>query len=155
MTAEETDVFVRPAVGVVPVDPKESDRPGPAAGELARVGAMRLDTALDAGVAERGAKVVPRGLLRAVAVVRRRRCGMGIDRDDRPQPVSLSDRREPDGRLSLVAADFENHTLRGGAAGDQRQKARFALGQESRGRADPRPRLVDGVGQVRWLTADG
>ncbi len=81
--------------------------------------------------------------------------GVRIDTYDGTEAIVLRDGGQPDGGLSLVAADFENDALRRRAGRDQRQEPRLTFGEESRRGANPRPRRVDGVGQIRWLTADG
>lgn len=116
---------------------------------------MRLDTALDPGSAKGGPKVVPRRLPRAVAEVRNRWGGVRIHADDRTDAIALRDGGQANRGLSLEAADLEDRALRGRACRDEREKARFALRQESRSSPDSCPGLVNGLGQIRRLTADG
>ena len=76
--------------------------------------------------------------------------GMGIDRDDRSKTVALLDRREPHGRLPLIAADLENRPAGGRARGDQRQEPSFALGEEARSRLDACPGFFNCLRQIVW-----
>jgi len=80
---------------------------------------------------------------------------VGIDGDDRAETVPLRDRGQADRGFALEAPDLQDRPLRGRARGDEREKPRFTLGEETGGSADPSPRFVDGLVQIRRLTADG
>src|SRR4029077_7095125 len=55
-----------------------------------------------------------------------------------------------DGRFPFKAADFEDDALRGSAGRDEREEARFALGEHAGRGAHTGPRLIDRGGEVRW-----
>jgi len=59
MPAKEIDILLRSAIGVIAVDPQKPDGMGPAARQVAGVGPVRVDRALDARGVQRRAKVVP------------------------------------------------------------------------------------------------
>jgi len=73
---------------------------------------------------------------------------MRIDGNHRCEAVTRRDRCQADGRFSLEAADLENDAARGRAGRDEREKARLALGEESRGRAYAGPRFLDRLVQT-------
>ena len=116
---------------------------------------MRLDTALDAGGAQRRLEALPRRRVRAVAKVGDRRSGVRIDGDDRSEAVALCNRGQPDGGFPLVAADLEDHALGGSAGGNEREKAGLTLGKKSRCRPNASPGFIDRRSQVGRQTADG
>lgn len=78
-----------------------------------------------------------------------------IDADDTIQAVALRDRCQPDRGLSLEAADLQDRPARRRARGDERQEAGLALREKAGRGADPLPRFVDCLVQIRRLTADG
>lgn len=146
--AKEIDILLRAAVGVISIDPQKANRPLPVPRQIARKRAMRLDAVLDPPSPQRRPEVFPGRLLRAVAVIGQRRRRVWVDRDDGAETVTLRDRCQPNRRLSLVAADFQNRPVRGRAGGYESEKPPLALGQESGGGSNQPPRLVDRSGKI-------
>ena len=88
---------------------------------------MRLDSSLDACVAQRRLEVIPRRLLRAMSKVCDGGGGVRIDAYDGAEAIVLRDGGQPNGGLSLVAPDLEDRPAGGGARRRERQEPRFAL----------------------------
>ena len=124
---KQVEVLFGAGVGVVAVDPEQTDGAAPSLRHLAGGRAMHLDMLLDSSAADVRHEFIEGRRFSAEHGIGDGGCGVRIDADHRTKSVVRGERRQTHHGLAFEAADLDDHAGAGRTGGEQAEGAEFEL----------------------------